>query len=110
MSSLHLLAGDFADALSWVDADQLAHKQFAPGIGPFGEADAVRAALAKLRSVKPNLYADAIVKRMPDLLIPGKWALEFKIVRPYGDNGGLQTTWQYQFSGVRKALVFGSRR
>jgi hypothetical protein len=25
--------------------------------------------------------------RMPDVLVPKRWALEFKIVRPFGDNG-----------------------
>ena len=29
----------------------------------------------------------ARTKRLPDVLIPGHWALEFKIVRPFGDNG-----------------------
>jgi hypothetical protein len=85
--SLKELAVDFANALKIVDSSQVAHKQFSPGIGPYGEADAVRAALSKLRDSKPKFYAAAVIKRIPDLLIPRQWAVEFKIARPFGDNG-----------------------
>jgi hypothetical protein len=81
------LVEDLADALAAVDASKATHKQFQPGIGPFGEADAVRAALAWLKDAKPLAYAAAATKRLPDLLIPGQWAVELKVVRPFGDNG-----------------------
>jgi hypothetical protein len=84
---LSQLAADFADALKSIDSDRLSHKKFSAGIGPYGEADAVRATLPKLRVAKPSLYADATIKRISDLLIPGQWAIEFKILRPFGDNG-----------------------
>jgi hypothetical protein len=93
MMPLRVLAADFADALARVDADRLAHKRLSPGIGPYGEADAVRAALIKLRSAKPETYADAVVRRVPDLLIPGQWAIEFKVARPFGDNGRAAEHW-----------------
>lgn len=32
-------------------------------------------------------------KRSPDLLIPDQWALEFKITRPFGDNGREAENW-----------------
>jgi hypothetical protein len=32
-------------------------------------------------------------KRSPDLLIRGNWALEFKIARPFGDNGKPAENW-----------------
>jgi hypothetical protein len=70
LCSLGDLAADFADALQSVDADRIGHKQFAPGIGPYREAEAVRAALTKLRTSKPAVYAAAVIKRVPDLLIP----------------------------------------
>lgn len=76
-----------------VDADQLAHKHFSPGVGPHGEAEAVRAALSKLRETRPSRYSGAAIKRVPDLLIPGQWAIEFKIVRPFGDNGRPAEHW-----------------
>ena len=93
MISLGVLAADFADALASVDADRQAHKQFSPGIGPYGEVEAVRAALAKLKNTKPVLYTDAVVKRVPDLLMPGEWAVEFKVARPFGDNGRPAEHW-----------------
>jgi hypothetical protein len=93
LCSLGDLAADFADALQSVDADRTGHKQFSPGIGPYGEAEAVRAALTKLRTSKPLVYAAAVIKRVPDLLIPGQWAIEFKIARPFGDNGRPAEHW-----------------
>jgi len=84
---------DFADALAAVDAMRVSHKQFHPGIGPFGEADAVRTALARLKKVNPNRYLNAVTKRLPDLLIPCEWAIELKIIRPFGDNGNPAEHW-----------------
>jgi hypothetical protein len=34
-----------------------------------------------------------VTKRVPDLLIEDLWALEFKIVRPFGDNGKEAENW-----------------
>ena len=84
---LAVLIEDLADAFVAVDASRSVHKQFQPGIGPFGEADAVRAALTWLKDSKPDRYKTAATKRLPDLLIPGQWAVELKIIRPFGDNG-----------------------
>ena len=91
--SLDEAAADFADALKKADADNVGHKHFAPGIGPYGEVEAVRAALVKLRVSKPEVYRDAAIKRVPDLLIPGQWAVEFKIARPFGNNGRPAEHW-----------------
>lgn len=90
---LAALVEDIANALAAVDASGAAHKQFQPGIGPFGEADAVRAALAWLKTARPAMYEKAVTKRLPDLLIPGQWAVELKIVRPFGDNGLAAEHW-----------------
>ena len=38
-------------------------------------------------------YAGVRTKRTPDLLIPGYWALECKIARPFGDNGKPAENW-----------------
>jgi len=83
--SLEAIVDAFASALSAVDSSGAAHKAFQPGIGPYGEADAIRAALEHMR--RDARFADARTKRLPDVLIPGQWALEFKIIRPFGDNG-----------------------
>lgn len=87
------LVSDFADALAAVDSTRAAHKAFQPGIGPFGEAEAVRAALAWLRDSGATAYRSAATKRLPDLLIPGEWAVELKVARPFGDNGKLAEHW-----------------
>lgn len=91
--SLSELASDFADALAAVDARGEAHKTFQPGIGPFGEADAARAALAWLKTSRSNRYSRAVTKRLPDLLVPGEWAVELKVIRPFGDNGNPAEHW-----------------
>ena len=83
--SLESVIDAFASGLRAVDTIGVAHKAFQPGVGPYGEADAVRAALERMRS--DSRFADARTKRLPDMLIPGQWALEFKIIRPFGDNG-----------------------
>jgi hypothetical protein len=77
----------FAAGLHSIDSSAVAHKAFRPGVGPYGEADAVRLALRHMQSQSPELFSAARTKRLPDVLIPGQWALEFKIVRPFGDNG-----------------------
>ena len=77
----------FAEGLRAIDSSGVAHKTFQPGLGPYGEAEAVRLALQHMRAQSPELFSSAQTKRLPDVLIPGQWALEFKIVRPFGDNG-----------------------
>ena len=77
----------FADGLRAIDASGVPHKLFKPGVGPYGEADAIRLALQHMRTQSPELFSEARTKRLPDVLIPGQWALEFKIIRPFGDNG-----------------------
>ena len=90
---LQVFLKDFADALNAVDSSGAIHKHFQAGIGPFGEADAVRVALKWLQSTAPGEYSQAVTKRLPDLLIPNKWAIEFKIIRPFGDNGKPAEHW-----------------
>jgi hypothetical protein len=86
-------ATDFACALKEIDSSRAVHKQFQAGIGPFGEADAVKAAVSVLRRGHPAVYGNAVTKRQPDLLIPNEWQIEFKIVRPFGDNGKKAENW-----------------
>jgi hypothetical protein len=91
--SLHQLVKDFGDALQVVDASRRTHKTFQPGIGPFGEADATKAALEILRQQDPRTYGKAVTKRQPDLLIPDHWQVELKVIRPFGDNGKEAENW-----------------
>jgi len=47
-------------------------------------------------------------KRTPDLLIKDCWCLEFKIVRPFGDNGTLAEDWSvnllHPYAGIVSAI------
>ena len=102
--SLSNIVGDFADAFKAVDDT---HPQGASrtrtyrlGIGPLTEANAVNRALQHLREgTRSSYYRDASPKRYPnsrqqcDLVIPGEWAIEFKLLRPFGDNGAEAEHW-----------------
>src|SRR6516164_9314792 len=85
--SLKAVVENFGEGLLAIDATGIAHKSFKPGVGPYGEAEAIRLALQHVRTQAPELFSEARTKRMPDVLIPGQWAIEFKILRPFGDNG-----------------------
>lgn len=41
----------------------------------------------------PKYKGRVVTKRSPDLLIPQEWAIEFKITRPFGDNGKEAENW-----------------
>lgn len=78
-----------ADILKGFDLERPVHKVFQPGIGPFGEPQIV-SEIAK-RLSKGGILART--KRTPDLVIQDEWAIEFKIVRPFGDNGKEAENW-----------------
>jgi hypothetical protein len=78
-----------ADILKEFDTERPVHKSFQPGIGPFGEPQIVKEISNRL-DVKG---IQAITKRSPDLLINSEWGIEFKIVRPFGDNGKEAENW-----------------
>lgn len=78
-----------ADLLKEFDAARPTHKNFSPGIGPFGEPQLIGIIASKLSSKGIT----AITKRTPDLEVDVTWAIEFKIVRPFGDNGREAENW-----------------
>ena len=78
-----------ADILKDLDSERPIHKTFKPGIGPFGEPQIVREIARRLTGYGIR----AQTKRTPDLEIAQEWALEFKIVRPFGDNGREAENW-----------------
>lgn len=83
---------DAADALLNLDRSAIPFGNYQPGVGPYGETKLV-AAVAKHLNALPPYGAAAVTKRTPDLLLPGQWALEFKIARPFGDNGHEAENW-----------------
>ena len=86
------LVADIADSLVALDSSRVPFKQFQPGVGPYGEPQLVGYVARHLDGLEA--YSGlAASKRTPDLLIRGRWALEFKIARPFGDNGNEAEDW-----------------
>jgi hypothetical protein len=102
--SLGDIVGDFAEAFKAVDETRpqgaSRTRTYRPGIGPLTVADAVNRALQHLKEgTRSTYYVDASPKRYPnsrqqcDLVIPGEWAMEFKLLRPFGDHGAEAEHW-----------------
>lgn len=101
--SLDRLVSDLAAAFLAIDQSKPIGKsqtrEYRAGIGPLREAEAVRHAIKYLKNQNNSVYQNASPCRYPnskascDLLIPGEWALEFKLVRPFGDNGKEAEHW-----------------
>jgi hypothetical protein len=89
---LESLAVDIADAIVQVDSSGECFRAFQPGVGPYGEPQLVKLIANKLSQL-PRYGPGVRTKRNPDLLIPNQWALEFKITRPFGDNGKEAESW-----------------
>ena len=87
------LVNYFAEALRHIDRSGIPFKNYKPGVGPYAETQLVIKSLQYLKEHYIDYFAGAKTKRHPDLLIPEKWALEFKIVRPFGDNGKPAEHW-----------------
>jgi hypothetical protein len=75
-------------------------RTYRPGIGPLAEADAIERALRLLKNgPQASDYRDASPKPYPnsrqkcDLVIPNEWAIELKLIRPFGDNGAEAEHW-----------------
>lgn len=83
---------DIAEALKQLDATGARFKDFQPGIGPFGEPQLVKRVAVELGH-HPQYEGRVQTKRTPDLLIRENWALEVKLVRPFGDNGKPAENW-----------------
>lgn len=91
MLELRQVLDDIATSLVVLDGSGKPCKNFQPGVGPYGEPQLVRFVAECFKQLKP--YGTVQTKRTPDLLISGQWALEFKIVRPFGDNGKEAENW-----------------
>jgi hypothetical protein len=90
----------YAEALKAVDEQGLAFNNYQPGVGPFSEGKGLELALVYLKGTRPWAYESAGEKPYPggpvrrcDLVIPGEWAIEFKMLRPFGDNGKPAEHW-----------------
>jgi hypothetical protein len=89
---LSQVVGDIADSLIDIDSSGVSFKGFHPGVGPYGEPQLLRAVVERLQRF--DRYADKTsTRRTPDVLIAEQWALEFKLARPFGDNGKQAENW-----------------
>jgi hypothetical protein len=89
--SLREVIVDIADALVTLDASQKMYKTYKPGVGPYSESVLVEEIKNSMNAGKYRTLVTT--QRTPDLLIKGKWAIEFKLVRPFGDNGKEAENW-----------------
>ena len=103
MLHLNELVTDFASAFKVIDTaaprGRSKKREYQPGIGPLNENEAVRLATAWLKEAKPDIYNGAGPRAYPgsrqlcDLVVPTQWAIEFKLIRPFGDNGVEAEHW-----------------
>lgn len=90
---------DFTGALKAVDEQKPVENSYDPGIGPHPEDKTVELILERLGRSQPQSYGDASPRTCPDsgrecdLAIPGHWAIEVKLARPYRDNGDVSPYW-----------------
>ena len=97
MLELHEIVEDFALAFKAVDDSaprgRSKTREYQAGIGPLTENEAVARATNWLKQTKPDDYMQAGPKaylgsrQICDLVMPGQWAIECKLIRPFGDNG-----------------------
>lgn len=103
---LHLaeIISDFAHAFKAVDETgpqgSSRTRTYRPGLGPLTEADTINRALRHFQEeLQCSNYQGASPKQYPnsrqqcDLVIPDEWAIEFKLLRPFGDNGKEAEHW-----------------
>lgn len=91
-STLESLVEHVMDAVVLIDSCGIAFKQFKAGVGPYGEPQLVAGVADHLNGL--SAYRGRVrVMRHPDILIAGSWAIEFKLARPFGDNGREAENW-----------------
>ena len=112
---LSILVTHFATALHEVDTTNPVGSsgRFKPGCGPLTESEVTSLILRRLRE-KDAIYEGAAAKRYPngrtecDFVLPGKWAVEVKLARPFGDNGKPAERWSenllYPYPGNTSSL------
>ncbi len=92
MISLREVVEDVADALVVIDRSKQPFRAFKPGVGPYGEPQLTKLIVAHLNTID-RYHGSVSTRRTPDVLIRGEWAIEFKITRPFGDNGKEAENW-----------------
>ena len=95
------LVTEIANLLSEFDAERPVHGRYQPGIGPYTETKLVKEIAERLR----NIGIPAKTKQTPDMVIGDEWGIEFKIARPFGDNGKEAEHWSQNLTHPYKGNV-----
>lgn len=91
--NLDSLVSLIADGIKELDRTLPPFKQFQAGIGPYGEPQLAKSLVSWMNISDTVPWDNARTKREPDILIPGNWAIELKLARPFGDNGKEAEHW-----------------
>ncbi|RMG26394.1 MAG: hypothetical protein D6724_01885 [Armatimonadetes bacterium] len=86
---LEELIHEIASELKKLDASCPVFRNYQPGIGPFGEPQLVK----KISVALAKRGRDSRTHQTPDMSVGVEWGIEFKIARPYGDNGMEAEHW-----------------
>src|SRR4030042_6343194 len=89
---LDTVIDDVLGSIVTIDSSRIPFKHFQPGVGPYGEPQLLKLIAQSLNTI-PHYESQVKTKRTPDLHIPNQWAMEFKIARPFGDNGNEAEDW-----------------
>lgn len=96
------IVNNFADALKIVDSQMPIEGKFKPGIGPHTEDHTRDMAINHLRNQEGTIseyFQQAASVQYPgsremcDIVIPDEWAIELKLLRPFGDNNKEAEHW-----------------
>jgi hypothetical protein len=98
---LQQIVADLARGLKAADTEGPEYRSYQPGIGPHAEGAALRLALEQMKETAPGRYGEARLeasypeesRKSCDLLVPGEWAVEAKLARPFRDNGDESPHW-----------------
>lgn len=101
MLELNDIINDIAKTLKEIDRTEPkeSDKSYRPGIGPLRENTLLKMCFEKIKTLRP-VYSNIGTKSYPedekkkcDLVIDNHWAIEVKLVRPFGDNGKEAENW-----------------
>ncbi len=80
-------------ALAHIDQQGPQNGNFRPGIGPLRENQLVSKLKNFFNLFENENFPNTSTHRLPDFLIPNMWAIEFKVVRPFGDDDAPAEHW-----------------
>jgi hypothetical protein len=115
-NELAALVNDLSSSLARIDfrGPVGLAQRFLPGIGPLTEVELTNALMTELLTTCSSLYHGCGEKGYPgsrakcDIVIPGRWAIEIKLARPFGNNGKEAERWSenllYPYPGNTSAI------